>query len=104
MIILNISFNYEEEAYKLKACLKNDETLSNSKHNQATDISEDFGDEKRWSLFFADFDNEHDVEVIMLKDADGYKTMEADYAIIWRKGGDGVIEDEVDATCQVKYQ
>lgn len=104
MIILNISFNYEEEIHKLKACLKNDGTLSNSKQNQATDISEDFGEEKRWSLFFADFDNEHDVEVMMFKDADGNKTMEADYAIIWGKGDNGTIEDEVDATCQVKYQ
>lgn len=104
MIILNISFNYEEKIHKLKACLKNDETLSDSKQNQATDISDDFGDEKRWSLFFEDFDNEHDVEVMMLKDADGCKTMEADYAIIWGKGSMGTIEDEVDATCQVKYR
>lgn len=104
MTILNISFNYEGKAYKLKACLKNDDTLSNSKQNQATDISEDFGDDKRWSLFFEDFDNEHDIEVMMFKDDYSHKTMEADYAIIWGKGANGVIEDEIDVTCQVKYQ
>lgn len=42
MITLNISFNYEDELYKLKACLKNDMTLSNSKQNQATELIEGF--------------------------------------------------------------
>lgn len=103
MITLNISFNYEDELYKLKACLKNDMTLSNSKQNQATELIEGFGDEKRWSLYFADFDDEHDVEVIMLRDADGNQTFEADYAIIWGGRDKGVIEDEVDAQSKVTY-
>lgn len=103
MITLNITFDYEGKAHKLKACLKNDKTLSNNKQNQATDLTEDFGDERRWSLYFADFDDEHDVEVVMYRDADGNKTLEADYAIVWGKGDNGVIEDEVDAKCKEKY-
>lgn len=103
MITLNISFDYEGKKHKLKACLKNDVTLSNNKQNQATDLTEDFGDERRWSLYFADFDDEHDVEVVMLCDSDGNKTLEADYAIVWSKGDNGIIEDEVDAKCKVKY-
>jgi len=103
MITLNITFDYEDKKHKLKACLKNDKTLSNSKMNQATDLDEDFGDELRWSLYFADFDKEHDVEVVMYRDAEGEKILEADYAIIWNKGNEGVIDDEVDAQCTVKY-
>lgn len=76
--------------------------LSDSKQNQATDLVEDFGDDTRWSLYFADFDAEHDVEIMMLRDADGNKTFDADYAIIWSKAN-GIIEDEVDAQCKVKY-
>lgn len=103
MITLNITFDYEGKKHKLKACLKNDVTLSNNKQNQATDLIDNFGDESRWSLYFADFDDEHDVEVVMLCDADGNKTLEADYAIIWNKDDNGVIDDEVDAQCTVKY-
>lgn len=103
MITLNISFDYEGKKHKLKACLKNDVTLSNNKQNQATDLIDNFGDESRWSLYFADFDDEHDVEIVMLCDADGHKTLEADSVIIWGKGDSGVIEDEVDAQCTVKY-
>lgn len=103
MITLNITFNYEGKKRKLKACLKNDMTLSANKQNQATDLIEDFGDEKRWSLYFADFDEEHDVEIVMLRDAEGDKAFEADYAIIWNKGDNGVIDDEVDAQCTVRY-
>lgn len=103
MITLNISFDYEGKKHKLKACLKNDKSLSSNKQNQATDLTEDFGDDTRWSLYFADFDEEHDVEVVMYRDADGNKTLEADYAIIWSKGDNGVIEGEVDATCKVKH-
>lgn len=51
MITLNITFNYEGKKRKLKACLKNDMSLSENKQNQATDLIEDFGDEKRWSLY-----------------------------------------------------
>ena len=103
MVTLSIKFNYEGEEYKLKACLKNDMTLSESKQNQATDIIEDFGDDTRWSLYFADFDEEHDVEIVMLRDADGDKVFEADYAIIWSNGDNGCTEDEVDAQCKAKY-
>lgn len=103
MITLNISFDYEGKKHKLKACLKNSMTLSDNKQNQATDLIEDFGNERRWSLYFADFDDEHDVEIIMYRDADGNKTLEADYAIIWSNGDNGVIEDEVDAQCMAKY-
>ena len=78
-------------------------TLSESKQNQATDIIEDFGDDTRWSLYFADFDEEHDVEIVMLRDADGDKVFEADYAIIWSNGDNGCTEDEVDAQCKAKY-
>lgn len=102
MITLNIEFDYEGQKRKLKACLKNNMTLSDSKQNQATDLVEDFGDDTRWSLYFADYDAEHDVEIVMLRDADGNKTFEVDYAIIWSKAND-IIEDEVDAQCKFRY-
>ena len=101
MTTLNITFNYEGQKRQLKACLKNNMTISENKQNQATPLIEDFGDEQRWSLYFADFDEEHDVEIVMLRDAEGNMTFEADYAIIWNKGGN--IDEEVDAQCRVKY-
>lgn len=103
MINLKITFDYEGKKQKLNAYLKNDMTISENKRNQATDLIEDFGDEKRWLLYFADFDGEHDVEIVMLRDADGDKVFEADYAIIWNKADNGVIDDEVDAQCTVRY-
>lgn len=104
MVTIKIEFKYEGKQHNLKAMLNNDlSKLSKSKNNNATEIVDDFGDDGRWSLYFADFDDEHDVEVMMYRDADGDKQLEADYAIIWNKGNNGVIEDEIDVKSSVKH-
>jgi hypothetical protein len=104
MVTIKIEFEYEGKRHNLKAMLNNDlSKLSKSKNNNATEIVDDFGDDGRWSLYFADFDDGHDVEVMMYRDADGDKQLEADYAIIWNKGNNGVIEDEIDVKSSVKH-
>lgn len=98
MVTIKIEFEYEGKQHNLKAMLNNDlSKLSKSKNNNATEIVDDFGDDGRWSLYFAD------VEVMMYRDADGDKQLEADYAIIWNKGNNGVIEDEIDVKSSVKH-
>ncbi len=102
MVTITIKFDYEGNKQTLKACLKNDMmTLSESKQNQATDVEEDTGDEDRWSLFF-DTDGDEMFEAVMYRDADGDKTTEVDYVIVWGGTDKQAIMAEVDAksTCK----
>lgn len=97
MKTISIKFKYEDESYNLKAILKDDMTLSNSKSNQATDLIEDFGEPGRWSLIFEPT-TEMMIEVIMYRDSMGRMTTEAEYAIIWG----GTDRDAILDTIKVK--
>ncbi len=102
MVTITIKFEYEGNNHALKACLKNDmATLSSSKQNQATDIEEDTGDEDRWSLYF-DTDGDEMYEAVMYRDAEGEKTPEVDYVIVWGGTDKQAILSEIDAksTCK----
>lgn len=102
MVIITIRFEYEGKQRTLKACLKNDMmTLSESKQNQATDLIEDFGDDDRWSLVF-DTDGDEMYEAVMYRDADGEKTTEVDYIIVWGGTGKDAILAEIDAKSSCK--
>lgn len=102
MVTISIGFEYEGNKKTLKACIKNDMmTLSDSKQNQATDIVEDFGDEDRWSLVF-DTDCDEMYEAVMYRDADGVKTTEVEYVIVWGGTDKQAILAEVDAKSSCK--
>lgn len=100
MITIKIEFDYEGKKHALKAMLNNDlSQLSKSKNNDATEIVDDFGDEERWSIIFDQHDG-RSLEVVMYRDSDGEKTVEADYTIIWN--GD-TIEAEIDVKSGAKF-
>lgn len=102
MVTITIKFDYDGNKQTLKACLKNDMmTLSESKQNQATDLIEDAGDDDRWSLVF-DTDGDEMYEVVMYRDADGEKTTEAEYVIVWGGTGKDAILAEIDVKSSCK--
>lgn len=101
MKTITIKFTYNKEPYNLKAILKDNMTLSNSKSNQATDLIEDYGDENRWSLIFEP-NSEIMVEVIMLRNALGKMTTKSEYAIIWGGLDRGVIIDTINVKSTTK--
>ncbi len=101
MVTITIKFEYDGKKHTLKACLKNDMTLSDSKQNQATDVVEDFGDEYRWSLIF-DTDGDEMYEAVMYRDAEGEMTTEVEYIIVWGGTDKQAILSEVDAKSSCK--
>lgn len=98
MITLKISFDHDGQKHNYTAVLKDNMELSDSKKNEAVDLIEDFGDEERWSLIFGDTDSVY-YEAVMYRDADGKKTTELDYVIVW-DGDIDLMMDEIDGECK----